>query len=38
VVAGQVIVARVPVRIVHRVAGVLFAGFAVAAAVGAARS
>lgn len=38
VVAGKVIVKRVPVRLVHRVAGVLFAAFAVVAAVGALRS
>jgi Ca2+/H+ antiporter, TMEM165/GDT1 family len=38
VVAGQVIIKRVPVRIVHRLAGVLFAVFAVVAAVGAIRS
>jgi Ca2+/H+ antiporter, TMEM165/GDT1 family len=38
VVAGRVIVRRVPVRVVHRVAGVLFAVFAVVAAVGAVRS
>jgi Ca2+/H+ antiporter, TMEM165/GDT1 family len=37
VVAGQVIIKRVPVRIVHRLAGVLFAVFAVVAAVGAIR-
>lgn len=37
VVAGKVIVKRVPVRLVHRVAGVLFAAFAVVAAVGALR-
>jgi putative Ca2+/H+ antiporter (TMEM165/GDT1 family) len=35
--AGRVIVRRVPVRIVHRVAGVLFAAFAVLAAVAAVR-
>ncbi len=35
VVAGKVIVKRVPVRLVHRVAGVLFAAFAIAAVVGA---
>lgn len=38
VVAGRVIIRRVPVRMVHQVAGVLFAVFAVAAAVGAVRS
>jgi putative Ca2+/H+ antiporter (TMEM165/GDT1 family) len=38
VVAGRLIVRRVPVRMVHRVAGVLFAVFAVVAAVGAVRS
>jgi Ca2+/H+ antiporter, TMEM165/GDT1 family len=38
VVAGQVIIQRVPVRTVHRVAGVLFAAFAVVAAVGAIRN
>jgi Ca2+/H+ antiporter, TMEM165/GDT1 family len=37
VIAGQVIIKRVPVRMVHRVAGVLFAVFAVIAAVGAVR-
>jgi putative Ca2+/H+ antiporter (TMEM165/GDT1 family) len=37
VVAGQVIIRRVPVRVVHRVAGVLFAVFAVVAAVAAVR-
>jgi putative Ca2+/H+ antiporter (TMEM165/GDT1 family) len=35
VVAGRVIVKRVPLRLVHRIAGVLFAAFAVAAAVAA---
>ncbi len=35
VVAGKVIMKRVPVRLVHRVAGVLFAAFAIAAVVGA---
>lgn len=38
VVAGRLIVRRVPVRMVHRVAGVLFAVFALIAAVGAIRS
>jgi len=38
VVAGKVIVKRVPVRLVHRVAGGLFAAFAVVAAVSALRS
>ncbi|MDQ2748287.1 MAG: TMEM165/GDT1 family protein [Pseudonocardiales bacterium] len=38
VVAGRLILRRVPVRMVHRVAGVLFAAFAVVAAVGAVRS
>jgi putative Ca2+/H+ antiporter (TMEM165/GDT1 family) len=38
VIAGRLIVRRVPVRMVHRVAGVLFAVFAVIAAVGAIRS
>jgi len=38
VVAGTVIVKRVPVRLVHRVAGGLFAAFAVVAAVSALRS
>ncbi len=38
VVAGRLIVRRVPVRMVHRLAGVLFAVLAVAAAVGAVRS
>lgn len=38
VVAGRLILRRVPVRMVHRVAGVLFAVFAVFAAVGAVRS
>ena len=37
VVAGKVIVKRVPVRLVHRVAGLLFAAFAVVAVVGAVR-
>jgi len=37
VVAGKVIVKRVPVRLVHRVAGGLFAAFAVVAMVGAIR-
>ncbi|MEP6598343.1 MAG: TMEM165/GDT1 family protein [Actinomycetota bacterium] len=37
VVAGKVILRRVPVRVVHRVAGVLFAVFAVIAAVSAIR-
>jgi putative Ca2+/H+ antiporter (TMEM165/GDT1 family) len=37
VLAGQVIIKRVPVRVVHRLAGVLFAVFAVVAAVGAVR-
>jgi putative Ca2+/H+ antiporter (TMEM165/GDT1 family) len=37
VIAGRLIVRRVPVRMVHRVAGVLFAVFAVIAAVGAIR-
>lgn len=37
VVAGRVIIRRVPVRMVHRVAGVLFAVFAVIAAAGAVR-
>lgn len=37
VAAGRVIVRRVPVRTVHRVGGVLFAGFAVVAVVSAAR-
>ncbi len=36
-VAGKLIVARVPVHVVHRVAGVLFAAFAVVAAVAAIR-
>jgi putative Ca2+/H+ antiporter (TMEM165/GDT1 family) len=35
--AGKLLVRRVPVRIVHRVAGLLFAGFAVVAAVSAIR-
>ncbi len=35
--AGRVVLRRVPVRVVHRVAGVLFAVFAVVAAVAAAR-
>jgi Ca2+/H+ antiporter, TMEM165/GDT1 family len=38
VIAGRLIVRRVPVRTVHRVAGVLFAVFAVIAAVSAVRS
>jgi putative Ca2+/H+ antiporter (TMEM165/GDT1 family) len=38
VVAGKVIVKRVPVRLVHRVAGLLFAAFAVVAVVSAVRS
>lgn len=38
VVAGRVIVRRIPVRIVHRVAGVLFAAGAVTAAVAAAQN
>jgi Ca2+/H+ antiporter, TMEM165/GDT1 family len=38
VIAGRLIVRRVPVRMVHRVAGVVFAVFAVIAAVGAVRS
>lgn len=38
VVAGRVIVRRIPVRIVHRLAGVLFAAGAVAAAVAAAQN
>jgi Ca2+/H+ antiporter, TMEM165/GDT1 family len=38
VVAGRLILRRVPVRMVHKVAGVLFAVFAVIAAVGAIRS
>jgi putative Ca2+/H+ antiporter (TMEM165/GDT1 family) len=38
VIAGRLIVRRVPVRTVHRVAGVLFAAFAVVAAVSAVRS
>lgn len=38
VIAGRLIVRRVPVRMVHRVAGVLFAVFALIAAVGAIRS
>jgi putative Ca2+/H+ antiporter (TMEM165/GDT1 family) len=37
VIAGRLIVRRVPVRMVHRVAGVLFAVFAAIAAVGAIR-
>jgi Ca2+/H+ antiporter, TMEM165/GDT1 family len=37
VVAGKLIVRRVPLHLVHRVAGVLFAGFAVVAGVAAAR-
>jgi len=37
VVAGKVIVKRVPVRLVHRVAGLLFATFAVVAVVSAVR-
>jgi Ca2+/H+ antiporter, TMEM165/GDT1 family len=37
VVAGRVIIKRIPVRTVHRVAGVLFAVFAAVAAVGALR-
>jgi putative Ca2+/H+ antiporter (TMEM165/GDT1 family) len=37
VVAGKVIVARVPLRLVHRIAGALFTVFAVAAAVAAIR-
>jgi putative Ca2+/H+ antiporter (TMEM165/GDT1 family) len=37
VVAGQAVVKRVPVRLVHRLAGVLFAGFGVVAAIGAIR-
>lgn len=37
VLAGRVIVKRVPVRVVHRVAGALFAAFAVVAAVSAIR-
>lgn len=37
VVAGRVILRRVPVRVVHRVAGLLFAVFAVIAGVSAAR-
>lgn len=36
VVAGRAIMSRVPLRLVHRVAGVVFAGFAIAAAVAAA--
>jgi putative Ca2+/H+ antiporter (TMEM165/GDT1 family) len=36
VVAGRAVVRRVPLRLVHRVAGVVFAGFAVAATVAAA--
>ena len=35
VVAGRLVVRRIPVRLVHRVAGMLFAGFAVVATVGA---
>jgi putative Ca2+/H+ antiporter (TMEM165/GDT1 family) len=35
VVAGQVVVRRVPLHLVHRIAGVLFAAFAVVAAVAA---
>jgi putative Ca2+/H+ antiporter (TMEM165/GDT1 family) len=38
VIAGRLIVRRVPVRTVHRVAGMLFAAFAVVAAVSAVRS
>jgi putative Ca2+/H+ antiporter (TMEM165/GDT1 family) len=38
VVAGRLVVKRVPVRVVHRVAGVMFAVFAVLAAVEAASS
>lgn len=38
VIAGRLIVRRVPVRMVHRVAGALFAVFAAIAAVGAVRS
>jgi putative Ca2+/H+ antiporter (TMEM165/GDT1 family) len=37
VVAGKLVVKRVPLHLVHRVAGVLFGGFAVVAAVAAAR-
>lgn len=37
VVAGRVVVRRIPLRLVHRVAGVLFAVFAVVAGVAAAR-
>jgi putative Ca2+/H+ antiporter (TMEM165/GDT1 family) len=36
VVAGRAVVQRVPLRLVHRVAGVVFAGFAVAATIAAA--
>jgi putative Ca2+/H+ antiporter (TMEM165/GDT1 family) len=36
VVAGRAVVRRVPLRLVHRVAGVVFAGFAIAAAIAAA--
>lgn len=36
VVAGRAVVQRVPLRLVHRVAGIVFAGFAVAATVAAA--
>jgi putative Ca2+/H+ antiporter (TMEM165/GDT1 family) len=35
VVAGRVVVRRIPLRLIHRVAGVLFAAFAVVAAVAA---
>jgi putative Ca2+/H+ antiporter (TMEM165/GDT1 family) len=35
VLAGRIVVRRVPLRLVHRVAGVLFAAFAVLAAVAA---
>jgi putative Ca2+/H+ antiporter (TMEM165/GDT1 family) len=35
VVAGRAVVRRVPLRLVHRVAGIAFAGFAIAAAVAA---
>ena len=37
VVAGKLVVRRVPLHLVHRIAGVLFAGFAVVAGVAAAR-
>ena len=35
IVAGKAVVRRIPLRLVHRIAGVLFAGFAVVAAIAA---